>query len=370
MKRIIEWATRLLLLALILAFGWGFISYWRSKNNCEQITANPLHPMRAILSCDYGVANLSLQQIEKPLPADNQILVKVHSASVTPYVGYVLRGAWLIRPLTGMRKPKETRVGVDVSGEVEAVGKLVTRFKPGDAVFGSAHGSWAEYACGTERNLVLKPDHVSYEQAGAAANAGLTALQGLCVGKIHAQQKVLINGASGGIGTFAVQIAKAFGAEVTGVCSPRNLDLVRSIGADHVIDYTKDDFTKSEQRYDMIFDLVGNHSFFERRRVLTPAGICVLAGLGGAGIRAETWSRFPGIFISAFLSRFGIQPFLMFAVHQNRDDLAFLGGLMQSGKLRTVIDRSYPLDRAPEALRYVEEGHARGKVVITIFSET
>lgn len=369
LKRILKWTTRIFLIVLILALVWGFISYWRSNNNCEQITAQPAHPMKAILQCDYGVTNLTFQNVEKPVPADNQILVKVRSASVNSYDGHVLRGTWIIRPMTGMRKPKDIRVGGDVSGQVEAVGKNITRFKSGDEVFGSARGSLAEYACGSERSLVIKPNKVPFEQAGAVANAGLTALQGLRVGNVHAGQKVLINGASGGVGTFAVQIAKAFGAEVTGVCSTRNLDLVKSIGADHIIDYTKEDFTKGNQPYDMIFDIIGNHSFSERRRVLTPDGSCVLVGIGGAGQRKETWGRLGGNFTSAFLSRFVKQKFLSYITKLSSDDMTFLGELMQSGKLKTVIDRTYPLDQAAGALRYLEEGHARGKVVIKVASD-
>ena len=247
--------------------------------------------MKAILKCDYGVANLKLMDIEKPVLADHQILVKVRAASVNPVDGHMLRGGLIMRPMSGMRKPKDVNVGMDVSGQVEAVGKNVTLFKPGDAVFGVARGSLAEYAVGSERGLVAKPDNVTFEQAAGVGVAGLTALQGLRdQGKLKTGQKVLINGASGGVGTFAVQIAKALGAEVTGVCSTRNVDLARSIGADHVIDYTKEDFTKADKKYDLLFDVVGNHSRSERKAVLTPDGICVLAGVGGAECILNRWA--------------------------------------------------------------------------------
>ncbi len=236
--------------------------------------------MKAIVHCEYGGPEvLKLEELEKPVPNDNQLLVKVHAASINP-LDLTIRGPLLLRPLFGLRKPKDTRLGVDYAGTVEAVGKNVTQFKPGDEVFGGKNGALAEYVCVlADRAVVLKPKNMTFEQAASVPVAAITALQGLRdKGKIQAGQKVLINGASGGVGTFAVQIAKSFGTEVTGVCSTRNLDMVRSIGADHVIDYTKEDFTKSEQRYDLIYDLVGNHSFSERRRVLTPNGICVMAG--------------------------------------------------------------------------------------------
>ena len=242
----------------------------------------------------------------------------------------------------------------------------MAQFKPGDEVFGAARPALSEYVCAPERGLVIKPANVTFEQAASIPVAGLTALQGLRKGKIQAGQKVLINGASGGVGTFAVQIAKSFGAEVTCVCSTRNVDLVRSIGADQVIDYTKEDFTKSEQRYDLIYDLVGNHSFSERRRLLTPNGICVLVGIGGAGMHPESWGRMGGNFKAAFLSLFVKQKFVTFIAQLKKDDLTALRDLMQSGKVTPVIDRTYNLSETAEAMRYLEQGHARGKVVITV----
>src|SRR5437899_4372804 len=225
--------------------------------------------MKAIRYCEYGVANVKLQDVEKPVPNDDQVLVKVRASSLNAFDAGVTRDYWLSRLIFGLRKPRDTRLGQDVAGQVEAVGKNVTQFKPGDEVFGICRGALAEYACTLERALVMKPANVTFEQAASLPLAGLTALQGLSQGKIQPGQKVLINGATGGVGTFAVQIAKTFGADVTAVCSTRNVDLVRSIGADHVIDYTKEDFTRSDQRYDVIFDNVCNHSFAERRRVLT-----------------------------------------------------------------------------------------------------
>lgn len=299
--------------------------------------------MKAILNCEYGVENLQLRDIEKPTPADNEILVRVRAASVNPVDGHTLRGGWLMRPMSGMRKPKNIRFGTDYAGVVEAVGKNVTDFKPGDEVFGAKNGAVAEYICGkVERAVVMKPGNITFEQAGSVAVAGLTALQGLRdKGHIQAGQKVLINGASGGVGTFAVQIAKAFGAEVTAVCSTRNVDLVKSIGADHVIDYTKEDFTKSDQRYDMIYDLVGNHTFSERRQILTPKGICVLAGVGGAGIHPGMLGRVGRNFWNAFLSNFTAQKFVFYIAELTKNDLNVLRELIQSGKVSPVVDRTY-----------------------------
>src|SRR4051812_37505533 len=292
-KRILKW-TGIVGLVVTLASGlYLFVAYWRSTNDCEQGAAAPIHPMKAIRKCEYG--SLTLRDVEKPVPTDNQILVKVRAGSLNAADGHLLRGGLLLRPFGGMRKPKDSRFGIDCAGTIEAVGKNVTQFKPGDEVFGAANGSIAEYVCASERTLVTKPDNISFEQAASVAVAVLTALQGLRnQGNVQPGQKVLVNGASGGVGTFAVQIAKALGAEVTAVCSPRNLEQARSIGADHVIDYTKEDFTLGDQRYDMIFDNVGNHTIAERRRVLAPNGTCVLAGMGSAGKHEGQWSRLAG----------------------------------------------------------------------------
>src|SRR5437588_772628 len=367
LKRTLIWTARALLLALILAFLVGFIAYWRSTNECDRKTA-PGNPMKAIVHCEYGSPDvLKLEDVEKPVPNDNQVLVRVHAASINP-LDLTIRGPWLIRPILGMRKPKDTRLGVDYAGTVEAVGNNVTQFKPGDEVFGGRDGALAEYVCGlADRAVALKPANLTFEQAASVPVAAITALQGLRdKGKIQSGQKVLINGASGGVGTFAVQIAKSFGTEVTGVCSTRNLDLVRSIGADHVIDYTKEDFTKGDQRYDLIFDNVGNHSFADRQRVLTPNGVCVLAGIGGAGLHPETWGRIVGNFKANLLSRFVRQKFVSYVTKLDKEDLKLLSDLMQTGKVTPVIDRTYKLSETAEAMRYFEEGHARGKVVIAV----
>src|SRR5205809_1202658 len=362
--RVLKWSAGVIFLALVL---WLFIAYWTSTNDCHRNAAAPSNPMKAIMNCEYGVDNLQLRELEKPTPNDNEVLVRVRAASINPVDGHMMRGSWLMRPMSGMRKPKNTRFGTDFSGVVEAVGKDVTSVKPGDEVFGAKNGAVAEYVCvKAERAIVMKPNNVTFEQAGSVAVAGLTALQGLRdKGRIQAGQKVLVNGASGGVGTFAVQIAKAFGAEVSGVCSTRNVDLVKSIGADHVIDYTKLDFTRTDQRYDMIYDLVGNHSFSERRNILKSNGICVLAGVGGAGLHPGMWGRVLGNFATVFRSKFISQKFVFYIATLTKDDLNVLRDLMQSGKVSPVIDRTYKISETQAALRYLEEGHAHGKVVIT-----
>jgi NADPH:quinone reductase-like Zn-dependent oxidoreductase len=353
-------------LALIL---WGFIAYWTSSNDCKQYAAVPTNPMKAIVYCDYGLPNLKLQEIEKPAPADDQLLVKVRAASVNPLDWHFIEGTpYIMRALgVGLRKPADTRLGVDFAGTVEVVGKNVTQFKPGDEVFGGRTGAFAEYVCVREaRAVALKPANITFEQAASVPIAGITALQGLRdKGKVQSGQKVLINGASGGVGTFAVQIAKSYGAEVTGVCSTRNLDMVRSLGADHVIDYTKEDFTKSDQRYDVILDNVANHSLSEFRRVLKPNGIYVL--IGGGGASENRWLG-PGLtqaFKAMFLSKFVSQQMGMMLAELNQKDLTFLADLMESGKVTPVIDKRYRLSELPQAIEYLEQGHARGKVVIT-----
>src|ERR1700720_842499 len=303
-KRILKWTVGLILLAALI---WFQIAYWTSTNDCDHKTAAPSNPMKAIVYCDYGLTNLKLEDIEKPTPNDDQILVKVRAASVNPYDWHFIEGTPKIMRLmgVGLRKPKDIQLGVDFAGTVEAVGKNVTQFKPGDEVFGGRGGAFAEYVCRrAEGAVALKPANLTFEQAASVNIAGITALQALRdKGKVQAGQKVLINGASGGVGTFAVQIAKSFGADVTGVCSTKNLDMVRSLGADHVIDYTKEDFAKGEQRYDVILDNVPNHSLSECRRVLTPNGIYVMIGGGnaneqgfvgalGKALNAAVYSRF------------------------------------------------------------------------------
>jgi NADPH:quinone reductase-like Zn-dependent oxidoreductase len=368
LKRILKWSARVIFVALLFGFLVGFIAYWRSTNDCDRKTAL-VNPMKAIRYCEYGSPDvLKFEDVEKPVPNDDQVLIKVRAASLNFIDPGIMRGPFLLRLMlgSGLRKPKNTGLGNDLAGQVEAVGKNVTKFKPGDEVFGVGRPTLAEYACARERGLVIKPANVTFEQAGCVAWAGFTALQGLQTGKIKAGQKVLINGASGGVGTFAVQIAKAFGAEVTAVCSTSKVDLVRSIGADHVIDYTKEDFTRSDQRYDLIFDNVNNHTHAERQRVLTPNGICVLAGIGGAGQHEGQWSRIGGNFKAFFASRFSQQKFQMYGTRTKPEDLALLRDLMATGKVTPVIDRTYKLIETAEAMRYFEEGHARGKIVITV----
>jgi NADPH:quinone reductase-like Zn-dependent oxidoreductase len=373
LKRVLKWSVRAIVLVLVLAFLVGFIAYWRSTNECDRNTAAPINPMKAIRFCEYGSPDVvKLDDVEKPVPNDDQVLIKVRAASLNALDAYLIRDSWLGRLMFGLRKPRDTRLGRDVAGVVEAVGKNVTQFKPGDEVFGFCRGSLAEYAVTFERALVMKPANVPFEQAASLPLAGLTALQGLREGKIQPGQKVLINGATGGVGTFAVQIAKSLGAEVTAVCSTRNVDLVRSIGADRVIDYTKEDFTKSDQRYDVIFDNVANHSFGERRRVLSPKGICVLAGMGGAGVKqSEAMGRIVGnLFIARGLSSFTNQKFAQYMTKVTKQDLIMLGDLIQAGKITPVIERTYRLNDAPEAVRQLDAGHARGKLVITVGEES
>src|SRR5246500_1137219 len=284
MKRILKWIVRIVFVLLIVAFLFVFVAYWRSTNDCGK-TAAPTNPMKAIIYCDYGLANLKLEEIEKPVPNDDQILVKVRAVSVNPYDWHFIEGTpkFMRAMIGGLRKPKDIRLGVDFAGTVEAVGKNVTQYKPGDELFGGSTGAFAQYLCRRATGSVaLKPAGLTFEQAAAINIAGVTALQAVRdKGKVQPGQKVLINGASGGVGTFAVQLAKSFGADVTGVCSTRNVELVKSLGADRVIDYTKEDFTKNADRYDVMLDNVGNHSLSECKGVLTPKGKYVLIGGGG-----------------------------------------------------------------------------------------
>lgn len=324
--------------------------------------------MKAIVFTQYGSPDvLHLEEVEKTTPKENEVLVKIRAASVNPLDWHLMRATpFLARLENGLFKPKFTRLGADIAGKVEAVGSKVTQFQPGDEVFGdiwlSGLGGFAEYGCTREDTLVLKPANISFESAAAVPVAALTALQGLHdKGQIHAGQKVLINGASGGVGTFAVQIAKSFGAEVTGVCSTRNLDMVRSIGADHVIDYTREDFTKNGQQYDLIYCAVGNHTVSEYKRALKPQGVCVIAGFTSLRL------LFEHMIFGPFRSKAGGQQVgLMQTVKPNKKDLAFMKELLEAGKVIPVIDRCYPLNEVPEAIRYLETGRARGKVVVTI----
>src|SRR5438046_10556660 len=366
LKPILKWSVRVILVALPLSILTLFIAYWTTTNECEPMAALNV-PMKAIRFCEYGSPDvLKFEDVEKPVPNDEQVLIKVHAASLNFIDPGVMRGPWPLRLMSGLRKPEKTRLGTDVAGQVEAVGKNVALFKAGDEVFGVARPSLAEYACARERALLIKPANVTFEQAGSVAWAGFTALQGLRQGNIQPGQKVLINGATGGVGTFAVQIAKSLGAGGQGVCSTGKVDLVRSIGADHVIDYTKEDFTKGDQRYDVIFDNVNNHSFADRRRVLTPNGVCVLAGIGGAGLHPGMLGRVVGILKANLLSRFVGQKFVRYGTETNKEDLKLLSDLMQTGKVQPVLDRSCKVSETAEPTRSFHQGHARGKVVLTI----
>jgi NADPH:quinone reductase-like Zn-dependent oxidoreductase len=318
--------------------------------------------MKAIVYHEYGSPdNLELQDVEMPAVQEDQVLVKVHAASVNALDWHFLTGTpFLARIMAGgLLKPKQNVLGVDLAGRVETVGASVTRFQPGDAVFGGcgSGGAFAEYACAGEGDIQPKPGKVTFEEAAAAGAAAHTALQGLRDGgQIKAGQNVLINGASGGVGTFAVQIAKAFGATVTGICSTGNLEMVRSIGADQVIDYTQEDFTQGEQRYDLIFDVAAKLSFSDCKRVLTPQGVYVTTEFSPALVLGGLWASMAGD--KKLVSRLAKPP------HER--DWAFMRELLESGQVRPVIDRRYPLGELPEALRYLGEGHARGKVVITM----
>jgi NADPH:quinone reductase-like Zn-dependent oxidoreductase len=323
--------------------------------------------MKAIVYHNYGPPDvLKCEDLEKPAAGDNEVLIRVRAASVNPMDWHFMRGApYVVRAAAGLTKPKNTRLGVDLAGLVEAVGRNVTQFQPGDEVFGAGRGAFAEYVCAPEKALAAKPANLTFEQAAAVPVAGaFSALQGLRdKGRIQPGQKVLINGAAGGVGTFAVQIAKAFGTTVTGVCSTRNVGLVRLIGADHVIDYTREDFTRSGQRYDLILDCAANHSLSACRRVMSPRGIYVIVGGPGRG-------RWIGPLIyplkALLLSPFVSQKLLMFLASPNKDDLVVLKELIEAAKVTPVIDRCYTLREVPEAIRYLEEGHARGKVIITL----
>jgi NADPH:quinone reductase-like Zn-dependent oxidoreductase len=326
--------------------------------------------MKAIIYRDYGPPEvLRCVEIEKPGPREHEVLIRVRAASANPIDWHFMRGEpRILRLGAGLGRPRNPRLGFDVAGEVESIGPNVTRFKPGDEVFGACRGAFAEYVCVSERTLVAKPAEVSFEQAAAVPVAALTALQGLRdKGRIRPGQSVLINGASGGVGTFAVQIAKSFGADVTGVCSTRNVELVRSLGADRVVDYTRDDFTRGPRRYDVILDCVGNHPFSARRRVLTPDGVCVMVG----GPNEGRWlGPMAGLLKAALLSRFMRQKFVMILaqVGKNRD-LALLCDFLRTGQVTPVVDRCYPLTAAAEAIRYLETGRVRGKLVVTIAND-
>jgi NADPH:quinone reductase-like Zn-dependent oxidoreductase len=308
---------------------------------------------------------LKLEEVEKPVPADDEVLVRVRAASINPLDYHFLRHAFMRPIMARVTKVKTLRPGRDVAGQVEAVGKNVTQFKAGDEVFGACNGAFAEYACAGESAFATKPSSVSFEQAASVPVAGLTALQGFRdKAQVQPGQKVLINGAAGGVGTFAVQIGKTFDAEVTGVCSTRNVELVRSIGADIVIDYTREDFTSNGKQYDVILDLVANHSFAEHRRALTPKGIYIGAGM--IGLDGSMISLLKRLLPELVKWRFVSQKSVSLMARLNPQDLNLIGALIAEGRVTPVIDRHYPLSEVPDAVRYVEQGHARGKVIIDI----
>ncbi len=320
--------------------------------------------MKAIVYTKYGPPDvLKIEEVEKPTSQDNQVLIKVHAASINAGDYRVMRAKpFLLRPMIGgLLRPKNPRLGSDVAGRVEAVGENVKQFRPGDEVFGCAKGSFAEYVLAREAYLALKPANRSFEEAAAVPVAALTALQGIrYAGGIRPGQKVLIQGASGGVGTFAVQLAKSFGAEVTAVCSTRNLDMARSIGADHVIDYTQEDFTRNRQCCDLIFAVNGYHSLSDYKRALSPQGIYVCAG-------GALPQFFQAMLLGSLMSRNGDKKMGSMGIAKvNQEDLVYLGELLEAGKIVPVIDRSYPLSEIAEAFRYVEEKHAQGKVIITV----
>jgi NADPH:quinone reductase-like Zn-dependent oxidoreductase len=359
-------ASTLVLLVVVLA-SLAFAISHNSACILPPPLAGDAPRMQAIVQACYGPpAVLKLQEIAKPPAVDDRMIVKVHAASVNPYDWHMLHGEpYFMRAMTGLGRPRETRVGVDFAGTVDSVGKNVTKYKPGDEVFGGRTGAFAQYVSVAESgSLAMKPANMTFEQSAAAPMAAITALQALRdQGHLKAGQSVLINGASGGVGTFAVQIAKAYGAKVTGVCSGRNADMVRSIGADEVVDYTKQDFTQGTNRYDLIVDIVGSHSLSDYRRMLTPQGTLVIVGsqdkghwLGAMTALIDVWLTAP--FVSQKVT--GLMAEL------DAKDLNILRDLMQSGKVTPVIDRRYTLADSSEAIRYVELGHSQGKVIITV----
>jgi NADPH:quinone reductase-like Zn-dependent oxidoreductase len=355
------------IVAIVLALAFVSLAVALSYSSpCGTPAALPAgaQPMKGLVARCYGAPDvLAIEQVAKPTPGDDQLLVKVHSAALNPLDWHFMRGSpYLMRLSAGVGSPKDGRVGVDFAGTVEAVGKNVTRFKPGDEVFGGADGAVAEYVV-ARKSVTLKPANISFEQAASVPVAALTALQGLRdKGGIKAGQKVLINGASGGVGTFAVQIAKHYGAEVTGVCSTRNVELVRSLGADHVVDYTKDDFTKSSEQYDIIFDNVSNRSLSELRRVLKPSGHLIVVGAG----KGDWIGPLMPMIRAAVVAPFVDQKLDTFLAKLNQDDLKLLGDLMQAGEVTAVIDRRYTLEEAAQAMEYLETGRARGKVIVNV----
>jgi NADPH:quinone reductase-like Zn-dependent oxidoreductase len=366
-----RWSRKKSTLAVLALVAVAMVALWLQDEPATPAPRGSGEFMQAVVYDQYGSAEvLRLERIEKMLPDDHQVLVKVHAAAANPLDWHYMRGTpYLVRTESGFRKPKTGRLGVDMAGVIVDVGSRVTRFKAGDAVFGTGGGAFAEYVRASESRIALKPARLTFEQAAAVPVAAVTALQALRdKGRLQAGQKVLINGASGGVGTFAVQIAKALGAEVTGVSSTRNVAMVQALGADHVIDYKKEDFTAGTRQYDVILDNVGNHSLRAYRRVMSPGGIYVL--IGGGGPDDDPWlGPVAGFIKTVFFSPFVSQEFVTLLASINHDDLSFLKGLIEAQKITPVIDRTYPLAGTAAAIRYLEQGRARGKVIITVAGE-
>jgi len=355
----------LIVLAVLITVLGLVLSHTEDCGPAPEMSAETETMQAAVQRC-YGSPDvIEIALIEKPLPKDDEVLVRIHAASVNPLDWHYLRGSpYFMRLMSGLGKPDDIRMGVDYAGTVEAIGANVTTFKPGDEVFGGRDGAFAQYVTvGADRAIALKPANMSFEQAASVGIAGITALQALRdKGLLQSGQRVLINGASGGVGTFAVQIAKSFGAEVTAVCSTRNVELVQSIGADHVFDYKKEDYTDSGEQYDLIIDNVGNHGLLANRSVLTADGKLVMIG----GAKGNWIAPMLGPIKALMLSPFVNQELLLILAEFSQGDLNVLGDLMQSGAMTPVIDRTYSLYELPEAIAYSEEGHARGKIIVTV----
>ena len=355
----------LIVLAVLITVLGLVLSHTEDCGPAPEISAGTETMQAAVRRC-YGSPDvIEIAHIEKPQPRDDEVLVRIHAASVNPLDWHELRGSpYLMRLFTGLGKPDGVRMGVDYSGKIAAIGANVTTFKPGDEVFGGRNGAFAQYVTvGADRAIALKPANMSFEQAASVGIAGITALQALRdKGLLQSGQRVLINGASGGVGTFAVQIAKSFGAEVTAVCSTRNVELVQSIGADHVFDYKKEDYTDSGEQYDLIIDNVGNHGLLANRSVLTEDGRYVMVG----GAKGNWIAPLMGPIKALMLSPFVNQELVLILAEFSQGDLNVLGDLMQSGAMTPVIDRIYSLYELPEAIAYSEEGHARGKIIVTV----
>ena len=367
LRRVIGWTALLGVIAMCAAGGYAWVT---STNACDDTTRRiPSHPMKAITYCDYGSTDgVRLTDVEIPVPGDSEVLVAVRAAAVNALDWHFVLGTpYVMRLNAGLRKPKVIRLGVDFSGTVEAVGKAVTAYKPGDEVFGTKTGAFAQFVTVRATSaLARKPANITFAQAAAVPVAAVTALQGLRDrGQLRPGQKVLINGASGGVGTFAVQIAKSMGGAVTGVCSASNADLVRSLGADQTIDYAKEDYSRTAERYDLIIDNVGNRSLSENRRILTPHGRYVQ--IGGGGPNDGKWIGPLGRLVSTRVtSWFVSQELGMMLASTNAADLAALADMIAAGKMTPAIDREFALADAAAAIRYVQDGHARAKVVIAV----